>query len=238
MLLIYVVVFLHLGVGQSFYEDFSTLTHWKALYFPGIADHSIYSLASENGNSVLQAETHASASGLILDDTINVFETPWLSWRWKIENILEAGDVSSRDTDDYALRIYIFFPFEPARAGTLKKLRYKAARLLYGEYPPQSSLNYIWANHAHNRKFIPNSYTDKSMMILLEHSAAKADAWVTETVNLLEDYQIAFGTLPTAAARLVIMADSDNTGGTARAYMDDIRLSPEDPQILTDESKP
>lgn len=236
-LLICTLIFFRIITGQAFFEDFNTLSRWQDLYFPGIAEHSTYSLISENENSVLLAEAHNAASGLILEGAIDLYETPWLSWRWKIDHVLEKGDVRSRDKDDYALRIYVLFPFNPHKAGVLEKLKLETARLLFGEYPPQSSLNYIWTNHAHEQQYIPNAYTAKSMMILLESTADRAGTWIAESVNLIDDYRTAFGVAPPALARLVIMSDSDNTGGIAKAYLDYVRLSQNDPRKQFDVSK-
>lgn len=49
---------------------------------------------------------------------------------------MPGGDAATKDGDDYALRIYIIFPYDPAEASFGTKLKYNAAKLIYGEYPP------------------------------------------------------------------------------------------------------
>jgi len=205
-------------------EDFNSLSSWKPLLFPKIKQHSMYSIISENGRSCLRAETNASASGIIFDKTFNVYKYPIVKWRWKISNIFKRGNELKKSGDDYPVRIYIIFKYDPEAASFTDSAVYGAAKLIYGEYPPHSSLNYIWANNYHKERVIVNTYTDKAMMILLEAGASKAGEWVDEEINIIDDYKKAFGKNPPETAGLAIMSDSDNTGEQATAFVDFITV--------------
>jgi len=93
---------------------------------------------------------------------------------------------------------------------------------IYGEYPPHSSLNYIWANRVYPEAVLANTYTAQAQMFLLQKGAARAGVWVEESRNILEDYRRAFGEEPPETATVAIMADADNTGGKVRAWVDDL----------------
>jgi hypothetical protein len=47
---------------------------------------------------------------------------------------------------------------------------------------------------------------------------------VDEEIDILTDYQRAFGTKPPARARIAIMNDSDNTGESSVSWMDHIEV--------------
>jgi ArsR family metal-binding transcriptional regulator len=95
---------------------------------------------------------------------------------------------------------------------------------MYGEYPPHSSLSYVWANREDPETIVTSPYTDKAKMVLLEKGQNKVGTWQDEEVNILEDYQKAFGTKPPARARIAVMNDSDNTGESSVSYVEYIEV--------------
>jgi len=61
-------------------------------------------------------------------------------------------------------------------------------------------------------------------MIVLEAGTKNAGRWVTEKINILEDYKDAFGVPPPAIARIGVMNDSDNTREQSTSYIDFIEV--------------
>jgi hypothetical protein len=116
------------------------------------------------------------------------------------------------------------FKYDPARADVAMRAKYALAKRLTGEYPPHSSLNYIWANRDHDRRILSSPYTDRSKMVVLREGNAQAGRWVDEQVNIVADYREAFGENPPPDASIAIMSDSDNTGESAKAWLDDVVL--------------
>ena len=209
---------------QGFREDFNTLENWKPQTFPKIPRHSIYSIQNEGGTNVLMARADRSASGIIYNRSFNIYKTPMIKWKWKVSNIYQAGDEKKKAGDDYPLRIYVIFKYDPEKAGVWEQAQYKALKLFYGEYPPHSSLNYIWANKKYTDRILPNPYTAKTQMILQQKGPECVGQWIEERVNALEDYRKAFGVDPPAEARLAIMGDADNTGEKAAGFVDFIEV--------------
>jgi hypothetical protein len=221
-----IVPLLHAQILEhGFREDFETLASWKPLTFPKIPRHSAYSILKEDGKSMLVAVADNSASGLIYTKSFNIYQTPIIRWKWRVSNIFQAGDAKKKSGDDYPLRIYVVFKYDPQKASLFEKARYNTAKFIYGEYPPHSSLNYIWANKKHSERILPNTYTAKAQMILLQKGPERAGQWVEERVNALDDYRKAFGANPPVQASLAIMADADNTGEKATGNVEYIEVS-------------
>jgi hypothetical protein len=210
--------------GVFLRDDFNNLENWKPLYFKRVKKHSQYSTVREGENSYLKAESHASASGIVFKKEFHVFDYPKIRWRWKIRNTYEKGNVKEKSGDDYPIRIYIFFKYEPEKASFGKRIRYDIAKAVYGEYPPDSSLNYIWANRKHEETVFVSTYADESMMIPLESGVELARTWVEEEVNIVKDYRKAFGKDPPPVASVAIMDDSDDTGESSVSYIDYIEI--------------
>lgn len=205
-------------------EDFNSTVNWKELYFKKIKKHTKYEIENESGNSYLKAESNASASGIILKKEFNVFEYPKIRWRWKISNVFNNGNAREKSGDDYPLRVYIIFKYDPDTASFAKKIRYGLVNKLYGEYPPDSSLNYIWANRSHTDRIITNTYAAEAKMVILQEGGAQAGKWIEQEVNIVDDYHKAFREDPPITASIAIMSDSDNTGESAIAHIDFIEI--------------
>jgi hypothetical protein len=210
---------------QGFREEFNSLDNWKPLTFPKIPRQTAYHIQREGEKSFLVAQADNSASGIICTKSFNIYQTPIIKWKWKISNIYFAGDEKKKSSDDYPLRIYVVFKYDPEKTSFFERTQYNTLKLLYGEYPPQSSLNYIWANKKYPERILPNTYTAKVQMILLQKGGERAGQWIEERVNALEDYRKAFGVDPPQEATIAIMSDADNTGEKATGYVDYIEVS-------------
>ncbi|MEI9478428.1 MAG: DUF3047 domain-containing protein [Deltaproteobacteria bacterium] len=201
---------------------------WKALTFKKIERHTDYALVKDGDTVVVKAISNASASGLIREIRINPKEYPLIQWRWKINNILKKGDVHKKEGDDYPARIYITFEYDPKTLGFFEKAKYEATRLLYGQYPPLAAINYIWESKSPKGTVVPNPFTDRVMMIVVESGGEKVNQWVSEEHNVYEDYKQAFPEEPPIISGVAIMTDTDNTGESTITYYGDILFKKDD----------
>ena len=195
---------------------------WKPLTFPKIHRHTIYTVIKEEELTSIKADSHASASGLTREITVDLREYPILSWRWKVSNVLHKGDVTQKQGDDYPARVYVTFAYDPGRVSFIERAKFATYKLVYGHYPPLAALNYIWESKAPKGTIVSSPYTDRSKMIVVESGTALMNQWVDEQRNLLEDYKQAFGNEPPLVSGVAIMTDTDNTGESAIAYYGDI----------------
>ncbi|MFH0344897.1 MAG: DUF3047 domain-containing protein [Chromatiales bacterium] len=195
---------------------------WEPLIFPKIARHTRYSLAEDNGMTVVKAVSEAAAAGLTRKIEIDLNKFPFIRWRWKVDNVVEESDVTSKEGDDYAARIYVTFAYEPDKVSFGKKLKYKAGRVILGQDIPIAAINYIWESKTPKDTLVDNAYTDFVKMIVIESGNEKVGQWVEEERNVYEDYKKAFGEEPPMISGVAIMTDTDNTGGSATAYYGDI----------------
>ncbi|HKK01673.1 MAG TPA: DUF3047 domain-containing protein [Desulfuromonadales bacterium] len=174
---------------------------WQTKSFKG---QTLYRVVPDGGGHVLEAVSHDAASGLIYPIKFSLRDYPILSWRWKVSNILPKGDARIKAGDDYAARVYVVFP---------------------SWFPPATrSINYIWANRLPRGTHVPNPFFSRAVMVAVESGPSKTGRWVSERRNVYEDYRKIFGGEPPEAGAIAIMTDTDNTGGSATAWYDDITL--------------
>jgi len=204
-------------------EDFDSMQNWEPLTFEKIERHSTYKVK----DSILIAKSDDSASGIKFKKNYDIFKYPVLKFKWKINNVYEKGNALEKDGDDYPIRIYIMFEYNPDNASFWQAIKYDLAKSIYGEYPPHSSLNYIWSNKIQKNKIITSPYTDQAKMVVLDSSDTHLNKYRVHEVNVLEDYIKAFGENPPKNVTIAIMTDSDNTHEKSLSYIDYIEVKSE-----------
>ena len=189
---------------QIVIDDFAAglNANWQEKSFVG---HTIYTVMQDNGRPCLGAKSHAAASGLFYKIEFEPADYPVLRWSWKVEGIIEGGDVRYKQSDDCPARIYVVFP-----------------SLLFWR---TRALCYIWANKAPVGAFIPNPHVKSTMMIAVESGKEKAGQWVEQQADIVADFRRAFGQDPPRAGAVALMTDTDNTGASARAWYGPISIS-------------
>ena len=200
---------------------------WKPLIFKKIKIHSHYRHVLLDGRGAIEAKSDHGASGLTRKITILPAERPIITWQWKVKNVLQKGDVSKKSGDDYPARVYITFAYDAKKVGFWDSVKFTTYKMVYGEYPPIAAINYIWANKAKIGEVVPNPYTDRLQMFVIESGTAKVGEWLTERRNILDDYRTAFKADPPPISGIAIMTDTDNTGESATAWYGDIIMSPQ-----------
>lgn len=197
---------------------------WQSLRPAPRARDTAYSLVDDGGTIVLQARAEQSMSGLAFPVRVNLREYPLLRWRWRIAAPVEAADMSTREGDDYAARIYVIFDLPRERLPFATRAKLALAETLYGQALPTAAVNYVWDNRQPVGTILPNSYTERARMIVLQSGASRAGEWVTETRDLAADFRAAFGMEAPDVVGIALATDTDNTGTSATAWYGDIEF--------------
>lgn len=194
---------------------------WEKLTLPK-KDHTEYTLVSGSDEPHIKAVSKNSASGWKYKVDIDPKEYPVIEWRWKIDGVLEEGDMTEKDGDDYAARIYITYEYDRKDLPLGERIKYGSMKTFTDFDIPLRSMNYVWANVADTGTVQENVYTNWVNMIAVESGDAKAGEWITSTANVYDTYKAAFEEEPRKITGVAIMTDSDNSKGSATAYYGDI----------------
>lgn len=182
------------------------LSGWTNKSFKGSTN---YQLVTDEDVQVLQAASNNNASGLFFKQRINLEQTPYLNWRWKISSRLQGNDELSKLGDDYCARIYVVVD------GGLLRWRSKA-------------LNYVWSGQTEAEATWPNAFLPGNAMMLATRTANDPlDTWLTEKRNVREDLRKVYGKDITHIDIVALMTDTDNTGQEVTAYYGDIYFTAE-----------
>jgi len=192
---------------------------WKEIRFGENDASTQYRLVEGDSAVVVRARSSNGASGLITREEIRLTDHPILEWRWKVDGVVDDGDVTEKETDDAPARVYVTFDYTDL--GVLDRLKLMLLRRFGYAEAPSRALNYVWANHR-DLGTTESPYTDQIVMIPVEAGPTKAGRWVRERRNVLDDYRAVFGEDPPPVNGVAIMTDTDNTAGAARAWYGDI----------------
>ena len=207
-----------------FREDFTSLQNWRRVYFPHVQRHTTYTVASKEGERYLKAESNASASALVYRGEFDVYEYPRARWCWRVDNVYQKGDPGKKSGDDYPIRIQVVFKYDSDTATPVKRMKYALAKKVYGEYPPASTLCYVWASRRGQKTIMASPFSDTVRLIALEKGPTLCTTWREEEIDIVRDYREAFGADPPHTAGIVIMNDSDGTGESSVSYVKFIEI--------------
>jgi hypothetical protein len=180
------------------------LDGWEHKRFKG---ETRYQLQPLDGVIALKADSQAAASGLFKEQRIDLEQTPFLNWSWRIGNRLSGLNEQSKAGDDYAARIYVVVK------GGLAFWQTRA-------------VNYVWAGNTATGTVWPNAFAgDHAMMLALRGPEASINVWYGEKRNVRADLQKLFGEDWRSIDAVALMTDTDNSGGQASAFYGDIWFS-------------
>ncbi len=194
----------------------------------GRKDEAVYKRGErDDGTPIIIATSNNAISSVTtpIDADPEIFQ--YLEWEWKVESVLESGDLTRKDGDDFAARVYVTFDYDPSNLGFRERVRYGVYRTFTSFEIPLRSLNYIWANKAEIGTTAESPFTNWVQYVVIQSGNEHAGEWFTEKRNILDDYRKVFGEDPPRISGITIMTDSDNTGESTRAYFGKITLSKE-----------
>jgi len=181
-----------------------TTDTWEEKQFEGSID---YQAVVIDGIVALRAHSISSASGLYWEQRIDLYQTPYLNWHWRVDKILPLLDEKTRSGDDYAARIYVVID------GGLWFWRTRA-------------LSYVWSSSMEQESAWDNAFAgSKVRMLALRNNDSAASIWHVEKRNIFQDLKHHFGDEIRYIDAIAIMTDTDNSKGEAIAYYGNIFFS-------------
>jgi hypothetical protein len=140
---------------------------------------------------------------------LNVYQTPILSWKWRVFKLPQGADVEDNSRNDAAASIYVVWDL---------------GHILFKKVP--KTVRYVWGTSepkgATFSKFFGNQ-----KIIIVKSGAADEGKWITMQRNIVKDYEHLFGDKPPKfPLAILILSDGNNTNSRVEADYDDIKLKP------------
>jgi len=186
-------------------EDFSS---FKAGTFPlgwksrGGDGSDVYTVRSDH-EGYLEAKATRSAVTIAKEFEYDLKEYPFLSWQWRVLELPKGGDERYKRTGDSAAGIYVIFQ---------------------GYFRPDN-IKYVWSASLPVGTTTQSPYNSRTKIVVLRNQSSPLGGWVSEKVNVYNDYKRLFGQEPRRVKAIAIMSDSDDTQSVAIAHYRRICIS-------------
>ncbi len=197
---------------------------WKTVTYFNTAPTS-YEVVKDGDRYVLKAEGIGTCSSLFREVKAELKDYPIISWKWKISNVIRQAIETREDRNDSAARVMVVFQASPEEVPSWYGFEYLISRIFRKNEPVGPRIEYIWGNKIEKGKILDNPEVRYSKVIVLESGEGKANRWVWERRNLVDDYKAAFGTDPGGILALGIQTDADQSNEGVTAYYGEIFLS-------------
>lgn len=137
-------------------------------------------------------------------------------WRWKVDKAVPPTDLSDRGSDDRSIAVYFLFADDASAAenppGSLRSAMMRGRALVY-----------VWGGESAAGSVIRSpSMFGRGQLLVQRPATSPTGAWISETVNLRDDFRRVFGREPGPLMGVGVSADSDNTGTVAEATLSDL----------------
>lgn len=194
---------------------------WKAMSLPRRRAAEV-SLVTDAGVTVLRvrAEDAFGTAAITFDREAGV-----ISWRWKVDRVLDAARFGTKEGDDFAARVYVSFELPPEQLTFEERARLELARLLYGDVP-SAAICYVWDNRAAPATSIWSPWAERVRLIVLRSGSGEAGRWVEERRDVAADFRAAFGREPPRLSGIAAGSDTDQTHEPVTAWFGDFRFEP------------
>ena len=205
---------------------------WRVVTLPKVPRYTRFAVVERDGSHVLRIEADASYANLLLrvDRARLDASDRVLRWRWRVDTLSSATDITRKSGDDVPARICVLFDLPLDRLAFGDRIALRMGRALFDPDLPAATLCYIWDAHVAPGTWLPNAYTARVMQLVLQRGPSTE--WKEERRDLRSDFATAFpteatnGSFPPIAA-IGISADGDNTGARSLAFVGDLVLGTE-----------
>ena len=190
-----------LGKGKT-----QALAEWdKPVHF----GTGIWEVVDDAEHQAIKLRTESSSFALEKSITVDLRQTPYLEWEWKVTVPPAGGDFSSLDTDDQAAQLLVVFP----------KTFFERRKVISYIWDPTAPKGTIGAAAG------PVYLNVKAMVV--ESGAGQIGHWLIEKRNIVEDYRALFGEIPERAVAIRMQINSQHTKSVAEVFWRTIRFSSE-----------
>ena len=179
-------------------------------------------LVEDEGRTVLRVRSERAfgTAAITLD-----LAAPVVSWRWKIDRVVDGANLGTKDGDDFAARVYVSFEIPPEELTFGERARLAIARLAYRDVP-SAAICYVWDNRHAPGHAVWSPHADRVRIVVLRSGNAQAGRWVEERRDVAADFRAAFGRAAPRMTGIAAGNDSDQSGESVTAWFGDFRVEP------------
>jgi hypothetical protein len=196
---------------------------WQHQSFPGKRKNR-YQFVWREGRPAMAVRSDAAISAM--RQVVHTQSAPieGLRFSWKVAALLEQADLQDSARSDSPVRIVLTFDGDRSRLSPRDLMLSDLARSLTGEDMPYATLMYVWSNQLPVGSVVSSRRTDRIRKMVIQSGPTGLNRWLDYERDVRADFERAFGEAPGRLMAVGIMTDSDNTGGSVRAWYGPVSL--------------
>lgn len=215
--------FIDTGLSSKYFKEGKVPAGWHLRGRFGYSKGAEAKWVVEKGVPAIRLHSKGALTFLHKTVDIDIRELPIVTWKWKVENILQGNDERTREGDDHPIRI--FFVFDPD--SSKQSLWFRFRRFLYldrvhGHPMGGRFTEYLWSSHLESGSIINDPGKPWQKLIVIEGGSSNLGRWLPYKRNLYEDYKKLYGEEPRKLIFIGVLNDTDQTGQEAVSYIADL----------------
>lgn len=173
-----------------------------------IKNRTMPGIVEKDGRTALYINARDSGSILFKPIHLNPKEYPFLSWNWKVSNIIPESREKEVGGDDYPAAVCVVY------GKTFFSIPYGYRILIY-----------VYGNNLQAGERYDNPCEKRARMIVVQGGEKDTGKWLSYRVNHYQDYIKEFGQEPPEIIYVGIQTNADRTHGRVEAWYSDMFLN-------------
>jgi hypothetical protein len=159
-------------------------------------------LEEDGGKKVLhmRSKNEGSTISKEVKGKVNLKDTPFLEWSWKMVELPKGGNSCAKATDDQAGQLFVTWPRFP-------------------EQVRSRIIGYVWDTTQPTGTTCKSEKTAMVTYIVVRSGAGDAGKWFTERRNVAQDFKKIYGEDAENPGIVSVSIDSNDTGTYSESFM-------------------
>ena len=203
---------------------------WKVAGLPQqTKPYTQFSVVDIDGKRALKVESKEAYGNLVHPLQWSTKDAH-LAWQWKVEQPIAAADLRTKQGDDTALKVCVFFDLSIDRIPFTERQLLRYARSKSTDAVPAATVCYVWDATIPAGTSLDNAFTRRMRYMVVRSGDKALSQWQSERRDITADYLKLFadetgGEVPPIVG-IAIGADADNTKSHSIGYVSGITLEP------------
>jgi hypothetical protein len=159
-------------------------------------------VVDDGGRKVLHLRSRNEGSTISKEvkGHVNLSETPFLEWQWKMVTLPKGGNSCVKATDDQAGQVFVMWPRFP-------------------EQVRSRILGYVWDTTQPVGTVCKSEKTGMVTYVVVRSGTADLGKWMTERRNVRDDYKRVYGEDAENPGVVSLSIDSNDTNSAAESFV-------------------
>ncbi|MFZ5862352.1 MAG: DUF3047 domain-containing protein [Nitrospirota bacterium] len=212
-----------LGLSSRDYREGQVPSGWTLRKWFGLPKGASAAWAIENGVPAVKLRSNGALTFLEKWVDIDIQAHPVVTWKWRVRNILQRIDETTKAGDDHPIRLlFVFAPDESRQSVWFRFKRFVYLDRVHGHPMGSRFIEYLWSSRLRAGDVIDDPGKSGQKLVVVESGSTNLGRWLSYQRNLYREFQTLYGEEPRRLVKIGIINDTDQTAQEAVSYIVDL----------------